>query len=145
MTLVAIAPKFEIKIERKFQSHECTSGYLSINGSPICYVLERPWVDNLPYISSIPVGTYHGFVRTDGPKGWRIELADVPKRPHIQLHIGNTTADSVGCLLPGMKLDEDSLCTVIDSATAMSKLRTAFETQEESSESSVPITFVVAE
>jgi len=44
-----------------------------------------------------------------------------------------------------VKLDEDSLCKVIDSATAMSKLRTVFETQEVSSASSVPITFVIEE
>src|SRR5262249_10511743 len=133
----------EIKIERKFRSEECSSGYLSINGKAMCYVLERPWLDNLPEISSIPAGTYAASVRIDGSKGWRIELKNVPERTNVQLHIGNTTADSIGCLLPGMELDRDTLCRVIDSAAAMKKLRTTFEEKEVTSSSSIPISFVI--
>jgi len=36
-------PKFEVKIERKLQTEQCSSGYLSINRKAMCYVLERPW------------------------------------------------------------------------------------------------------
>lgn len=138
-------PKFEIRIERKFQNAACSSGYLLINGKPMCYVLEKRWVDNLPEISSIPAGTYPAFVRTDGSKGWRIELKNVPERPQVQLHVGNTPADSRGCLLPGMELDSSSLCAVMNSAAAMKKLRAAFEEQELNSASSIPITVVIAD
>jgi len=107
--------------------------------------LKDPGVDNLPEISSIPAGRYPAFVRTDSSKGWRIELRDVPNRSKVQLHIGNTAADTRGCLLPGMELDKGSLCRVIDSAAAMEKLRRAFEEQEVSSSSSIPITFVITQ
>ena len=66
-----------------------------------CYVLEKPPGNNAPYVSAIPQGTYKVKVRTDGDKGWRLELVDVPDRPNVQIRIGNYPEDTVGCLLPG--------------------------------------------
>jgi Family of unknown function (DUF5675) len=108
----------EIEIERKFSSGDCVSGYLFVDGEAICYVLERPWEHNAPAASSIPLGTYVAKIRVDGPKRWRVELQGVPGRGNVQIHIGNTIADSIGCLLPGLRI-QPSLCEVRDSAGAL--------------------------
>jgi Family of unknown function (DUF5675) len=62
----------EIGIQRKYSSQSCVCGYLLVDGKPICCVLERPWKNNIPLISSIPAGDYAAFIREDGPKGWRV-------------------------------------------------------------------------
>jgi hypothetical protein len=49
----------------------------------------------------------------------------VPGRTHIQIHIGNTPADSKGCILVGARLNPD-LCSVQESAKAYRALKKAF-------------------
>ena len=126
------ASEFKIEIQRKYSGPDCVSGYLLINDKAVCYVLEKPWLENIPEISAIPSGEYPASIRTDGTKGWRIELSNVPGRTNVQIHVGNTTADSRGCLLPG-KTIEDSLCKVSESKAAMDLIRDALQ-------QSVPIT-----
>jgi hypothetical protein len=131
----------EIEIQREYSSKDCVSGYLLVDGTVTCYVLERAWENNAPLVSSIPAGEYSAVIREDGKKGWRIELLDVPDREHVQIHIGNTTADSVGCLLPGRSI-ASSLCAVYKSAEAMDLLRqalTGFSLSDSDSEISVTI------
>ena len=73
-----------------------------------------------------PPGAYSGAVRTDGAKGFRIELSDVDKpgtgtvtgpageRGNIQIHIG--AGCSEGCmLLPGGAAARDSFQTAFES------------------------------
>lgn len=95
---------FPIWINRVYRHPEAIVGRLYANDNPLCYSLELPWRDNANNISCIPVGSYNGTIRTDGDKGWRIELASVPKRTHVQLHVGNYTTDILGCILLGMEL-----------------------------------------
>ncbi|HYC30130.1 MAG TPA: DUF5675 family protein, partial [Chitinophagaceae bacterium] len=89
--------------------------------------LELPDVINKQYISSIPKGVYPAFIRTDGTKGWRIELEDVPNRTNIQIHVGNYTSNIDGCILIGTKVDIDN-CAVLNNVRkeAMDKLQNAF-------------------
>lgn len=129
---------FKIEIERKFSSAQCVSGYLLVDDKPVCYVLEKPWLVNLPEISSIPLGEYDATIRTDGTKGWRIELQNVPGRGNIQIHVGNTPADSRGCLLPGTGIDT-SLCKVTGSKDAMELLKKSLAAHEQALQSSVMI------
>lgn len=135
---------FKIEIQRKYSGKDCVSGYLLINGKPVCYVLEKPWKNNLPEISSVPVGEYDALIRADGTKGWRIELRGVPKRTNVQIHIGNTVEDSVGCLLPGKEIDS-SLCKVLQSGAAMELLRTSLSEWEKSLQQSVMIRVKISE
>jgi len=84
----------------------------------------------VPLISSIVAGRYNGFVRTDTKDRWRIELDDVSvigknDRTNIQLHIGNFTAESLGCILIGTNLTKD-LCQLEDSKAAFDKFKLAF-------------------
>jgi hypothetical protein len=120
------ADKFALTIARKYSSPECTAGYLSVNGAIICYALERAQIANIPLISGIPTGTYSAHLRYDHPDKWRIELDNVPNRKNIQIHIGNISADTEGCILVGDKVEASNLCRLIDSATAYRKLKKAF-------------------
>ena len=100
----------------------CTLGYLAIDGDIICYTLELPWRDNKTDTSSIPAGKYEAYVRTDGKKGWRLEMVHVPSRYNIQIHVGNYTSDIIGCTLVGMFASMD-YCEVYNSRTALNILR----------------------
>lgn len=113
-----------ITVERKFENDECTMGYLFVNDSLICYSLERADMSNSKNISRIPLGTYKGFIRTDGSKGWRIELLNVPNRENIEIHIGNYTFQITGCTLIGTDAKSEN-CTVQNSAVAINKLKNA--------------------
>ena len=104
----------------------CTLGYLSVDGEVICYTLELPWRDNQSNISSIPAGRYDAIVRTDGNKGWRLELLYVPSRYNIQIHIGNYTSDITGCTLVGMDASVD-YCEVYYSRSALNVLQHKLE------------------
>lgn len=129
---------FRVEIQRQHSSAECVSGYLLVDGKPICYVLEKPWLQNLPEISAIPTGEYDATLRVDGTKGWRIELKNVPSRGNIQIHVGNTPADSRGCLLPGTGI-ESSLCKVTGSNDATKLIKAALKAHEEEMQASVLI------
>jgi hypothetical protein len=122
----ADSPKpVSLAIHRQHAGTDCTSGQMVLDGQVVAYTLERPWEGNIPLISSIPSGHYHGFVRTRTKDRWRIELIDVPNRPNIQLHVGNFAADGVGCILIGSNLKPD-LCTLTDSKAAFDKFKLAF-------------------
>jgi hypothetical protein len=112
----------KIEIQRKSISDQCIMGYLLVNNEVTCYTLELPYIGNINGMSTIPAGQYTGFVRDDGSKGWRIELDQVMGRENIQIHIGNYTAESIGCTLVGMGADLDK-CTVSDSKKARDLVR----------------------
>lgn len=107
----SFAEDFTLTIARKYSSPVCTSGYLAVNGHIEAYTLEKPWRDNKPNISSIPTGTYSGIVRYDHTDQWRIELIGVPGHTSIEIHTGNTTDDTKGCILIGKELAGD-LCAI---------------------------------
>ncbi|WP_299582659.1 DUF5675 family protein [Mucilaginibacter sp.] len=121
------AEDFKVTVFRQYPNNKCTSGYLAVNGNIICYTLEKPWIDNINNISSIPEGTYGGILRYDHSDHWRIELVGVPNRPNIQIHIGNVLDDTKGCILVGTALGPD-LCSIKGgtSAPAYAKLKNAF-------------------
>lgn len=79
------------------------------NGDTVL-MAERPWKDNEQYESCIPEGIYPLQKRSSGvvqrtskgkyPEGW--EIAEVPNRVYIMVHIGNwPLVDSDGCPLTG--------------------------------------------
>lgn len=100
-------------------------GYLIANGEVICYTLELPWKDNSNFISCILPGSYNGILRYDKPDGWRIQLENVPNRTAVQIHIGNYTKDTEGCILVGTGAKTED-CSVQNSSLAYSKLKEAF-------------------
>lgn len=84
-----------------------------IVGNNIYQTVEKPWLNNEPFESCIPVGTYDlkKFKRPNGDNVYML-LNDrdgvTPfKEPHtkrytILIHAGNSEKDVVGCIAPGM-------------------------------------------
>jgi hypothetical protein len=82
-------------------------------------------IANINDISAIPAGAYPATLRYDHADGWRIELQNVPDRTNVQIHVGNWTSDSHGCILVGTSVSKD-LCSLQDSKNAYDALRRAF-------------------
>lgn len=82
-----------------------TFGSLEAVGLFAAYSLELPWNRNQRRISCIPCGTYplrrSHYHQGDYPC-W--EICDVPDRDEIKIHIGNTIADILGCVVIGTGL-----------------------------------------
>lgn len=97
-------------------------------GNRIGVALELAYRNNLSEISAIPGGEYRGGIREDGKLGWRIELHGVSERQNIEIHIGNTRLDSVGCILPGSGEGNDHGCFVPSSGAALRKIRDMYGT-----------------
>ena len=119
-----------LTIERQHSADSCVSGQISLNGKLVGYTLERSWEGDIPFISSIVAESYTGFVRSDTKNRWRIELDNVSvegriDRTSIQLHIGNSTADSLGCILIGNNLTSD-LCHLTRSKAAFANSKLEF-------------------
>jgi hypothetical protein len=134
---------FNLTIERKLSSENCTMGYLIADDEVLCYTLELPWKDNLNNISCIPAGTYNGIMRYDKTDGWRIQLENVPNRTGVQIHMGNYTSQIAGCVLVGTDAMVDN-CSVLHSTAAYSKLKAAFygtSTPNQTPNKKITITF----
>lgn len=107
--------------------------------TPICDTIERPWRNNQPSVSSIPVGIYGASVRTDATKPWmttldrrwRLELSGVPHRSAIQFHYGQDEAWSEGCFIlgqllsPGGTIGDAAYCQLTNGEVAVAALRAA--------------------
>lgn len=108
---------------------------------PLCDVIERPWKDNKPNVSSVPKGVFTASVRTDRTKPWmtnenrwwRIELVGTKlERSAIQFHYGQDVSWSEGCFIVGSLLqrsDDAGLtnryCSVENGEVAVAALRAA--------------------
>lgn len=98
-----------LTLQRDCEVGDCTLGtLLAEDGSQIAVTLEEKWVDQDhnglgdKNVSRIPPGTYEGFHRNSPARGYIVpELKGVPGRGNIQIHKGNTTKDTLGCILVG--------------------------------------------
>ncbi len=81
-----------------------------------CYTLERPYKDNLTFVSCIPCGEYKlkkgTFYAGGGYENY--EIVYVEGRTNIEIHAGNVMTDSKGCILLGLKLGHDGLILKIE-------------------------------
>lgn len=115
----------ELLLERIARRDTYTIGHLSIDGKRFCDTCEdtdRGLRQNLPLsvnqakkrrgITAIPVGRYRVTLDVKSPKyskkkqydfcqGFVPQLINVPAFEGILIHIGNTAADSEGCILVG--------------------------------------------
>lgn len=90
-----------ITLKRVAGGDDGTFGVLIEGGTPFALTCERPWLENRPFVSSIPPGRYR-CARTVSPHfGETFEVVDVPGRTHILFHVGNTAGDTEGCILVG--------------------------------------------
>jgi hypothetical protein len=86
---------------------ECTLGILTIEDKFFCFTVERPWLNNAPYISCIPAASYPVKWVVTGTAGNRngrgLGVENVKNRSLIRIHIANTANEVEGCIGVGMK------------------------------------------
>lgn len=101
-----------ITVDRVELTPDATIGSLSVDGKWLCWTCEdavrevpgqpvAAW--KVPGKTAIPEGTYHVVVTKSQRFGRSLpELLDVPGFTGIRIHTGNTSADTEGCILPGL-------------------------------------------
>lgn len=70
---------------------------------PFALTLEKPWFNNQQNISCIPVGLYLCQKIVSPKFGQTYEVTKVPGRTNIVMHGGDTTKNTQGCILVGLK------------------------------------------
>lgn len=90
----------EILLSRTCYPRAC-NGQLFVNGKPVGFTIERPWLQNKPRQSCIPEGVYEIKKRWSPRHRWHLWVSNVPGRSYILIHRGNDAlVDSMGCILP---------------------------------------------
>ena len=122
----------KVKIRRFDLEPNQTIGQLYINDEEFCFTLERPWINNKPNISCIPLGKYI-CKRVNSPKfGSTFEITDVEGRTHILFHKGNIWSDSHGCVLLGLDMGHlNGWKAVLDSGNAFNNFMGALRDVDE--------------
>lgn len=93
-----------------------------------CKTLELPWLDNEPFISCIPKGTYKVKRRESDTYGEHWHVLDVIYRSLILIHHGNFHRDTEGCIILGREIidiDNDGYKDVTSSRKTMRELKNA--------------------
>jgi hypothetical protein len=145
------AKTFTLTVQRLMTCNDgATGGALFVAGREVARTLELPLRNDEQFISRVKAGVYPARVRTEGTKGWRIELLDVPNHDDVQLHIGNFPSDTQGCILVGTEVKEapdpasgKKTCTTQGSATALAKIRAEMQAASDDSVSSQALDITV--
>lgn len=131
------SPSKEVRLYRVLYTTKGVLGRLFYKNFE-CWTVERPWLDNEPFVSCIPEGRYELGLRRSGVverstrgqylEGW--EVCGVPGRTFIMLHPANRPGELEGCIAPGLKaswprggMGEPA---VFDSQMAFRRLMTVF-------------------
>lgn len=90
------------RLKRYLISNKAILGILNDSqNNELCKTLENPYLENKPYISSIPCGIYH-CKEYNGVKYQNVwEILNVPGRSSILFHNGNISQHTKGCILVG--------------------------------------------
>jgi len=100
-----------------------TIGRLEIPDGPTLYTIERPWLDNRPWISCIPLGEYPLEWDTTGRVRGVPRLRDTGPRTQINIHTANHPTELQGCIAPGLRWTvNDQAPKVTDSRAALALL-----------------------
>ncbi len=103
-----------IHIQRQVFQSDNNWGSLYIKDSKnqwewLCYSYELPWITfrdgslagkSKNSKSRIKIGSYGLKTRSDGAKGWRLELQSTDHRKNIQIHRAHKSMFIKGCILP---------------------------------------------
>lgn len=124
-------------------ANDCTVGKLFVEYTAtrerllLAHTIEKPWLNNEPFNSCIPEGSY--LVKpTDSPKfgpTYYVEsISDVGvgldhgERTHILFHAGNTVDDTSGCIVVGENFGViDGKRAVLNSKATMQELLRIFD------------------
>lgn len=94
-----------LELIRQQSANGCTIGELRYNGKFFCYTLEdvvRPAGEKVPGATAVPAGTYRVSVeRSPAFRMLTPRLHGVPGFEGVLIHVGNSAADTRGCILVG--------------------------------------------
>lgn len=102
-------------LERHAQNNKLTKGTLYTDSGRELQTLERPWLNNLPFVSCIPNGAYKISPWASPAHGpcYILEGEGVGhtsgKRTHILFHVANYVHQLEGCIALGLKWRGDTL------------------------------------
>ena len=71
----------------------------------LCYTYELPWRadaagKSINKQSRVKMGIYKLLARSDGDKGWRLQLQETGHRSAVQIHRAHSSMFIEGCILP---------------------------------------------
>jgi len=92
-----------LTLKREY-SEDKTEGILTLPDGSELRTLERPWLNNEPFVSCIPEGVYIVRRNKAGRHQW-YELLDVPGREFIEIHTATRVDHLEGCI--GLYSDAD--------------------------------------
>ncbi len=103
-----MSPALPLTLNRLADTGVSTFGQLiDAEQNEICKTLELGWHDNLPDKSCIPAGTYKMAPRFSPKHGLEVwTLQNVPGRSDIEIHVGNFSRDTLGCILLGSAYED---------------------------------------
>jgi hypothetical protein len=107
----------EIVLNRFCYHPQGTLGKIELEDE-VFWTIERPWLDNRPNVSCIPIGLYPMERRVSPRFGETWYMPDVPDRTWILMHVANFPKDVQGCIGIGMGLMGDRIA-VADSRKAL--------------------------
>lgn len=109
-------------LDRFYYSPAGTAGTLTVDGIDY-HTVERPWLNNEPFKSCIPDGTYtvKPYNSEKFPNVWEIQC--VQGRSHILIHAGNKPSDVQGCIAIGRSRRSSTPLWVGQSRAAIRELR----------------------
>lgn len=94
----------------RYAHDDKTEGLLVINNEFSFKTLELPWTNNKRNISCIPDGMYRYKIDFSNNKHRDvIELADVPGRSQIQIHVATKLSHLAGCIGVSSKDNEKQI------------------------------------
>jgi hypothetical protein len=82
-----------------------TEGILTLPDGQQIGALERPWLNNAPFVSCIPTGQYIVNRDKTGRFQW-YSLLNVKGRSHIEIHPANKASQLEGCISPCMYIKD---------------------------------------
>ena len=129
-----------IYLERYGSTPMGTFGELII-GDFKFHTVERPWLDNKPFVSCIPDGEYKliPFTRSNGDEVFALINDDITKykeshstRYSVLIHKANISDELAGCIAPGVKFGfVKGKRAVLSSGLAMTQIMKLLKYDEE--------------
>ena len=100
--------KIKLRLTRRALWSDVTCGEITLPTGQNLYTLERPWLNNEPFVSCIPDGEYT-CARFNSPNhGPTFQVMGVPDRTLILFHVANFVHELQGCIALGDRRGVDS-------------------------------------
>lgn len=108
-----------------------TLGRLVLPNGAELYTIERPWLNNKPFVSCVPSGLYELEWDTTGRVTNVPRLRSVAERTHINIHVANWASELQGCIAPGLSWNfSENIPAVEQSSDALALLMESLDFRE---------------